>query len=521
MRKIPVLIIGAGPTGLMMASQLAIQEVPFLIVDKDPAATTESRAIGLQARSMEIFSQMGIVDKFLEGGYIAKGVNFVAKGKVRAHVPLASFGQNLTKYPFVFMHEQSKTEKNFIDFLKKYDKHITYDTEVVSLTEKDEEIEAVLKHDGKEETITAMWVIGADGAHSLVRHTLGIPFAGKTYKQSLFVMDCKVETDLPTDELTAMFSEHSFAAVFPMANHRWRIVGQLPDELNDKEEITFEEIEKDFAKRMQVDMKLSDCSWISLYHSHHRCVSTFQKGNFFLLGDAAHIHSPVGAQGMNTGLQDAYNLAWKLAFVYKKLAPPNLLKTMTQERIVFAHKLVHTVDRLFSIVVAENRLERNFRLYIAPKVIHFLVKHKKTSNFLFRTISQIGINYRHGPLAKDASSGKFPKDSPQPGDRLPYVLYEGNKNIQDLITPQIMHLLVFSDKEKDVQIIHEAMKPYSEMIKITTLPFSDETKELYKRFGTKQGFYLVRPDMYIACRSNNFDMKNLATYLSRYFINQT
>jgi 2-polyprenyl-6-methoxyphenol hydroxylase-like FAD-dependent oxidoreductase len=519
MREIPVLIIGAGPTGLMMASQLAIQDVPFIIVDKDPAATTESRAIGLQARSMEVFSQMGIVDKFLEGGYAAKGVNFVAKGKVRAHVPLETFGRNLTKYPYVFMHEQSKTEKNFLDFLKKHDKHVTYDTEVLSLTQHENEIEAVLKHkDGKEETILAAWVVGADGAHSLVRHTLGIPFAGNTYKQSLFVMDCKVETDLPTDELTAMFSEHSFAAVFPMANHRWRIVGQLPDELNNKEAITFEDIEKDFAKRMQVDMKLSDCSWISMYHSHHRCVNTFQKGNFFLLGDAAHIHSPVGAQGMNTGLQDAYNLAWKLAFVYKKFANPNLLETMTEERIAFAHKLVQTVDRLFSIVVAENKLERNFRLYIAPKVIHFLIKHKKTSNFLFRTISQIGISYRHGPLAQNASFGEFPKDAPVPGDRLPYVLFEENKNIQDVITPLTMHLLVFSSDEKELEILKGAIKPYKESIKVTTLPFSEKTKILYQEFGLQKGYYLVRPDMYIGCRSNNFDMKNLETYLSRYFL---
>lgn len=519
MKQTPVLIIGAGPTGLMMACQLTIHNIPFLIVDKESAATTESRAIGLQARSMEIFSQMGIVDTFLEGGYAAKAVNFVAKGKVRGHVPLATFGKNLTKYPFVFMHEQSKTEKIFIEFLKKHNKHIKYDTEVVSLTEQEEEIEAVLKHkDGKEEKVLATWVVGADGAHSLVRHTLNIPFAGNTYKQSLFVMDCKIETDLPTEELTVLFSDTHFAAIFPMANHRWRIVGELPEELNNKAEITFEDIAKDFAQKVQVNMKLSDCSWISKYHSHHRCVSTFQKGNFFLIGDAAHIHSPVGAQGMNTGLQDAYNLAWKIAFVYKGFAKPALIETMTPERIRFAHKLVHTTDRLFSIIVSANKLETYFRLYIAPKVIHFLVNHKKTSNFLFRTISQIGINYRHGPLAENASFGEFPKDTPEPGDRLPYILYGNDKNIQEVITPEVMHLIVLSDNEKEIETITEAIKPYEKMIKMTTLPYSNETKNVYQQFGIKEGYYLVRPDMYIACRSNNFDMKHLEDYLSRCFL---
>src|SRR5690349_18419528 len=150
MRQTPVLIIGAGPTGLMMACQLTIYDVPFIIIEKDPAATTESRAIGLQARTLEIFTQMGMVDKFLEKGYAAKAINFVAKGKVRAHIPLSTFGTNLTKYPYVFMHEQSKTERNFLDFLKKHDKHILYDTKVLSLTDDGDEVKAVIKtKDGK------------------------------------------------------------------------------------------------------------------------------------------------------------------------------------------------------------------------------------------------------------------------------------------------------------------------------------------------------------------------------------
>jgi len=530
MKQTPVLIIGAGPTGLMMACQLTIYDVPFLIVEKDPAATTESRAIGIQARTLEIFRQMGIVDKFLEGGYGAKAINFVAKGKVRAHIPLATFGISLTEYPYVFMHEQSKTERNLLDFLKKHDKHISYDTEVLSLKDETDGVAAVIKKkdpstsSGQEETIKAQWVIGADGPHSIVRHTLNIPFAGKTYKQSLFVMDCKIETDLPTDELSVMFSNTNFAAIFPMANHRWRIVGEIPERLSGKEEITFDDINKDFAKRLSVDMKLSDCSWISMYHSHHRCVSTFHKGNYFLLGDAAHIHSPVGAQGMNTGLQDAYNLAWKLAYVYHKKAKSELLDTLTAERLPFAHKLVQTTDRVFNLVVGANKFEMYFRLYFAPKLIHFLVNHKRTNKFMFRTVSQIGINYRHGPLAENASFGYFPEETPLPGDRLPYVLYETNKNIQDVITAKQFHLLVFSGFEGNAsassasKTIEESIKPYESIIKVTNIPLSKETEALYKTFGVKKGYYLVRPDMYIGMRNDSLETTNLLTYLSRYFI---
>lgn len=518
-KQIPVLIIGAGPTGLMIACQLVIHDVPFIIVEKDPAATTESRAIGIQARTLEIFRQMGIVDKFLEGGYAAKAINFVAKGKIRAHIPLSTFGTNLTQYPYVFMHEQSKTERNFLNFLKKHDKHILYNTKVLSLTDEGDDVKAVIKtKEGKEETIQARWVIGADGAHSIVRHTLNIPFAGKTYKQSLFVMDCKIETDLPTDELTVFFSNTSFAAIFPMINHHWRIVGELPPGLNNKEEITFEDINKDFAKRMQVNMKLSDCSWIAAYHSHHRCVSTFHKGNYFLLGDAAHIHSPVGAQGMNTGLQDAYNLAWKIAYVYHKKAKPELLDTLTAERLPFAHKLVQTTDRVFSLVVGANKFETYFRLLLAPRLLHILINHKRTSRFMFRTVSQIGINYRHGPLAEDASFGYFPENTPLPGDRLPYILYEENKNIQEVITPKYFHLLVFSGFEGKTDEIEKSIKPYESIIKVTNIPLTIETEVLYKTFGIKQGYYLVRPDMYIAMRNDDLKMENFLTYLSRYFI---
>lgn len=520
MRKIPVLIIGAGPTGLMMASQLAIQDVPFIILDSLPGPTTESRALGTQARTLEIYRQMGIVDHFIKEGKPAKGANFVARGKIIQNIPFSGLGKGLSEFPFMLILEQTKTEQNFIDFLKTHNKHVQWNTEVLSLTKKDDQIKVYIKtKDGKEDTIIADWVIGADGAHSIVRHTLGIQLAGKTYKQSMFVLDCKIEFSLPKDELSVAFADHAFAAFFPMSHDRWRIVGEVPDELLEKETITFEDVEKDFAKRLQMDIKLSDPKWISLYHSHHRCVETFHKDNYFLVGDAAHIHSPVGAQGMNTGLQDAYNLAWKLAFVYKKLANSSLLDTYTPERIAFAKRLVATTDRAFNIVISQNPIVKFFRMHVAPKGIKFMVSHKKTGEFAFRTVSQIAISYRHGPLAQHASFGKFPENAPQPGDRLPYILYENNKNIQDLITPRTMHLLVLSGLEEKIDAIDEAIKPYESIMKVTNLPLSKNTEALYKEFGIKHGFYLIRPDMYIACRSNNFDMKNLETYLSRYFIN--
>ena len=317
----------------MMASQLAIHHVPFRLIDKNEDHTTQSRALVVQARSVEIFNQMGLAEKAIQEGKVTKAIGAFFNGKRAFRITVDKMGEGLTKFPFLLMLEQSHTEKLLVDFLSKQGHEVQRKTELKSLTQTPDEVTCVLKlPDGNEEIVKANYVIGADGAHSIVREQLKIPFVGSTYEESLFVLDCKAEVDLPNDEMYLTFSDIAIGGFFPLTNGRWRILGNIPKELEGKHELTFQDIEKNFAKRTRMKVRLYDPQWISAYRSHHRYATTFRQGRCFLIGDAAHIHSPVGAQGMNTGLQmrttSHGNLPW---FIREKQGESCLILTIVKE----------------------------------------------------------------------------------------------------------------------------------------------------------------------------------------------
>jgi len=519
-----VLIIGAGPTGLMMACQLAINNIPFRIIDKSEDHTAQSRALVIQARSIEILDQMGIADKAVQHGKIAKAIGAFFNGKKVLRITVNDMGKGLTKFPYLLMLEQSHTEAILVDYLKENKHEVERRTELKSLTQNANEVICVLKlPDGKEETVKAKYVVGADGAHSLVREQLKIPFEGKTYEESLFVLDCKAEVNIPNDEMYLTFADKAVGGFFPLTNGRWRILGNIPRELEGKEDIRFEDIEKIYAGRVHMNVKLYDPKWISAYRTHHRYASTFRHDRCFLAGDAAHIHSPVGAQGMNTGLQDAYNLAWKLALVIKGKAKDILLDTYTEERITIARNLVRTTDRAFNIVTNESFFLKSFRLYLMPFILKLIAPLFKRLKFIqqiaFKIISEIGISYRRNLLAQNASLGKFPGHSPRPGDRLPFILFkdanENETNIQKKVKDGLFCLFIFSDNvpKEFISII----EPLNDLLSIETIPFTEHTKILYKEFGLKgNGCYLIRPDMHIAYRANKFDAQHLIKYTSQF-----
>jgi 2-polyprenyl-6-methoxyphenol hydroxylase-like FAD-dependent oxidoreductase len=524
MIKPEILIIGAGPTGLMMACQLAINKISFRIIDKNEDHTTQSRALVIQARSLEIFDQMGISDQATQQGKIAKAISAFFNGKKVLRIIVNEIGKGLTKFPFFLMLEQSHTEGILGNFLLERGHEIERGTELVKINQTSDEVICTLRHrDGFEETVSTKYVIGADGAHSIVREQLNISFAGKTYEESLFVLDCKAEINLPDDEMYLSFTKNSIRGFFPLTNGRWRVLGTVPEELEGRKEIAFEDIEKNFANSVRMDVKLYDPQWISAYHSHHRYASTFRKDRCFLAGDAAHIHSPVGAQGMNTGLQDAYNLAWKLVLVLKGKANEGLLDTYTEERISIARTLVRTTDRVFNVITSGNFVLKTFRLYIVPAVLKFagpvFQRIKFIQEFAFKTGSEIGIHYRKSSLSRNACSGRFPKHAPQPGDRLPFIQYKDEKgselNIQEKLRERFFCLLVFNHKMPEELLT--AIEPFKDLCSLEIIPFSKQTETLYRKFGIREsGYYLIRPDMYIGYRSNENNGEHLKKYLSRF-----
>ena len=526
-KKSEVLIIGAGPSGLMMACQLALHTIPFRIIDKKDHCTNYSGALIIHARSIEIFYQMGIAQSAIQKGIIANEINIIFNGKKTFRIHVKNIGQGLTKFPYLLMLEQSKTEQLLIDFISNFGYSVERNTELLRFAEDTEGVISILKPaNGKEETVRTKYLIGADGGNSTIRKQLNIPFIGLTHPISLFVTDCKAEVKLSPESICFSFSNASTAGFFPLTNGRWRVDGAIPVKLEAKDELTFDDIENKFAERTRMEVKLYQPQWFSVFHSHQGYALSFRQNHCFLIGDAAHIHSPVGAQGMNTGLQDAYNLAWKLALVIQEKAKALLLDTYASERAEIAKKVIRSTDKVFNLVTSQNFFLKTFRIYAVPLIMRLIfplmVKKKAIRHFFFRKISEIGIQYRESPLTHHAPSGNFPSHAPKPGDRLPCIPYneDGKEiNIQDKVKGTGFHLFVFTKHTSPDEIIRVAEK-YKDIMSFETIPYTSETKYLYKRLGMDvSGYYLIRPDMYIAYRSCKPGAEHFENYL-RLFLNE-
>lgn len=523
-----VLIVGAGPSGLMMACQLALRDIPFRIIDKKDRSTNYSGALILQARSIEIFRQMGIAHRAIGGGIFANEIRLIFNRKRTFILPLSNFAPGLTRFPGLLMLEQSVTERILSDFILAKGHTVERGVVLEQVTQDPEKVTCVLKSvNGGPETIKTNYLIGADGAHSTVRKQLKIQFPGKSYPNFIFVTDCKAKTTIPGDQLCFSFSANATTGFFPLRGNRCRIDGVIPSMRDKNEKPGFIDIAEYFAEITGIDAVITNPEWFSVFQQHDRCADKFQINRCFLVGDAAHIHSPVGAQGMNTGLQDAYNLAWKLSLVIRKKALPVLLDTYWSERAVIAKKIVHTTGHVFNLMTSRKLPEKIFRVYVFPtllKVIFpLLMKYKTLRFFLFRRISQIGIQYRHSFLSQEASFGKFPRQAPEPGERLPYIRYVDKGkvvNIQDKVDGRSFHLFIFG-KNPDQDDLLKVAEKYQGLFSIDSIGYSEETGVVYHRLGIKEsGYYLIRPDLYIACRSVISDARYLENYLSKFTVFQ-
>jgi 2-polyprenyl-6-methoxyphenol hydroxylase-like FAD-dependent oxidoreductase len=519
-----VLIVGAGPSGLMMACQLARHGISFRIIDRKDQSASYSGALILQARSLEILDQMGIANKALEEGIIAQKISISFNGKKPLGLNLKGIGTSLTKFPYLLMIEQSKTEQILTNYIETYGHSIERKTELLHFSRNNVKVTVILGlPDGSEEIVEASYLIAADGGQSLIRKQLNIPFLGKTHQLSLFVLDTRADADLQADEIYFSFTKHASSGIFPLTQGRKRIDGTLSKELNGKKPLAFNDIEKNYADRVSLKIKLYEPEWFSVFHTHQRYASTFRLNRCFLIGDAAHVLSPVGAQGMNTGLQDAYNLAWKLSLVILKKADDPLLDTYQSERQPLAKELIRSTDRAFHLVSDHNFLSETFRLRIAPFLLKTLFpiieKQRSLGQFLFKGISETGIHYRKNFFTKQASKGIFPRKAPKPGDRLPFIFFnlDGNEiNIQNKIKTKEFHLFAFTKQEPATEYKKFAEK-YQGILSIEVIPFNPGTAILYKKLGIKdEGCYLIRPDMYIAYRSNKPGNDDVERFLHHY-----
>lgn len=422
-----VLIVGAGPTGLVLALWLTKLGVTVRIIDQADGPGTTSRALAVQARTLELYGQLGLAERVIAEGHKVPAVNLWVGGSRRARLPFAEIGQGLTPYSSILIFPQDRHERLLVERLQALGVSVVRATRLVGFSEHAGHIAARIRGpDGQEETWAARYIAGCDGARSSVRETIGSGFPGGTYRHLFYVADVDINGPAGDGELHVDLDEADFLAVFPLAGEgRARLIGTVSDQrAGEVDRLRFDDVSQQAIAHMKLEVER--VNWFSTYHVHHRVAAQFRKGRAFLLGDAAHIHSPVGGQGMNTGIGDAINLAWKLAAVLAGRAPEALLASYEAERIVFARRLVATTDRIFSFVTAEGRVAEFRRTRVVPVVIPALARIGMARRFIFRTVSQITLNYRGGPLSRGSAGGV------QGGDRLPWVAAGGEDNFSQL-----------------------------------------------------------------------------------------
>jgi 2-polyprenyl-6-methoxyphenol hydroxylase-like FAD-dependent oxidoreductase len=406
--------------------------------------------------------------------------------------------------------EQSKNEELLYEYLQSHGRDVRWKTELESFTQDATGVTAKVKTDsGETQTIRGKYLAGCDGASSPVRHGLGLTFAGSTFERLFYVADARVDWALPHDALHVCLARDVFVAFFPMkGEERYRIVGTFPEDRNEEQgEVVYEEIEQEIKDKAKLKLDISDVKWFSLYKVHSRHVNKFSEGRCFLAGDSAHIHSPAGAQGMNTGIQDAYNLAWKLALVIKGVAAESLLDTYNEERLANAKRLLQSTDRMFELAAGSHWLLSFIRTTIFPPVAGFMASLETVSRRVFPLISQIGINYRNAPLSEHTDD-EF--EEVKAGDRLPYFLVDG-KTIFDKLTEPKFHLLVVSNADQTIGKDFE--KEFGAIADYHVVPLDSRAREI---FGTEKEFSVfLRPDNYIAFISSEISLNKAREYLDR------
>jgi len=479
-----VLIVGAGPTGLALALSLATAGVPIRLIDSKPAPATNSRAIGIQARTLELLDLFGLGESFVSLGLRAHAGNIYAKSLRLVHLDLAGLQ---SRYPFILLLEQTETERLLTQALLRKDVQVERGVELVSFEQNDGGVDVQLSQSGAPPVAGRYaYMVGCDGAHSITRHGLGVGFSGKTLRQKFMLADLDVRWRLPDDEFHIFTSPEGLMAIFPMRSGH-RLIAETPKEPTASATgPTLSQLEEVAAQRTAVEMTFSNMRWSSFFQVNSRLATRLRDGRVFLAGDAAHIHSPAGAQGMNTGMQDALNLAWKLAFVLRGDAAPGLLDSYQTERYPVEQGVLRKTEILTRMVSLRAPPLRHARNLIVPP----LARTRLVQSVGRKTISQIGINYRRGRARV--------MDGLAAGDRMPdgEIELEGERKrrLYSLLGGARFTLLLVS--RRDVSRLEAsvvALVPKRVVQLICARSFlCDEHQDL------DGWFCLIRPDAYVA-----------------------
>ncbi|KVS70373.1 FAD-dependent monooxygenase [Burkholderia cepacia] len=513
----PVLIVGAGPTGLAAAMSLARARVPVRIIDRLTAPAPHSRAIGIQARTLELLEQHRAVEPFLALGHRAHAAALHADGRVIARL---DFDPLHTRYPYLLFLDQTVTERLLAEHLARLGVPVERGATLTACDAGGASLDVSIRRaDGRDESFAPSYLIAADGAHSTVRHLLGLGFTGQAFEQTFLLADFAAIPDWPDEEIHLFATPEGMAGLFPMGGGRYRLVADRPpgsDASSDAPVPSLAECDAIVRARAGASISPSDLAWSSYFHLHSRMVDRLRHGRVFFAGDAAHVHSPAGAQGMNTGIQEAFNLGWKLARVLGAGTPERLLDTYHAER----HPIERDVLRQTGFVTQVVEAERGAMKLLRDHVVPLLASFGPMRDAVRRTVSELGVQYRKSPLTLE----RVLDGGPRAGERAPdaYVRVvdgplgqaPGTARLYDLHDPASFTLLLLEEPPDadagalppipaDAQVLAQGLErimPDAVRVwRVTDAEGGDAG--LAQEYGrSRPSFYLLRPDGYVAAR---------------------
>lgn len=465
-----ILIVGAGPVGLFLANECARRGLRYRLVETRASQTEHSKALAIFPRTLEIFDMAGIVAPFLQAANRVTNVEVISHQRKLAQM---RFAPENTPYPFVAMVPQDVTERLLVEALRQKGGNPEYETTFLSADQQSGFVHVTLEYRGQPITLDASFVVGCDGSHSAVRHILNIPFVGAAYGGDFLLADAQTNETLPADAMQLCPSELGPVAIFPMSSSRRRVVSTIDHPRGDTPSLQL--VQKILAERGPFGFEVFSLLWSSYFHIHHRRVAHLRVGRIFVAGDAAHIHSPFGGQGMNTGLHDVWNLVWKLALFLRGLAKDQLLDTYNAERLPVIENVIETTDRLTKIMSTPSKFAQALRDTVIPMVSRLA----PFEHAFVQRLSELGIAYPDSPIV-DGPGNRFFDDS-----------IRGGKGIANRF------LLLMDD----------AASSWA----------SDAAKRLCESFANvvewrsarHPGVTLVRPDGYVAYSSTNTDIAAL------------